>query len=301
MKHVPAYIQLLNNGLLAERVKAAYERLECCTICPRACRVNRLVGELGICRTGALAMVSSYGPHFGEEKPLSGWRGSGTIFLTRCNLKCCFCQNHDISQTSAGEELEPEQIAELMLRLQDYGCHNINLVSPTHVVPQLLAAVWIAARNGLELPIVYNTGGYDSVATLRLLDGVIDIYMPDMKYADADIALRYSGIRSYPQVNRAAVIEMHRQVGDLVIDERGIAVRGLLVRHLILPNRLAGSGKIIDFIAGTISTSTYLNLMDQYRPEYQAHRYPELNRRITPAEFQEVIQLAHRAGLTRLD
>lgn len=263
--------------------------------------MNRLAGEKGICQTSLRAMVSSYGSHFGEERPLSGWRGSGTIFLTRCNLNCRFCQNHDISQTSAGEELEPEEIAELMLRLKSYGCHNINLVSPTHVVPQLLAAVLVAARSGLNLPIVYNTGGYDSVATLRLLDGVIDIYMPDMKYSDAEVALRYSGIRNYPQVNRAAVLEMHRQVGDLVLDERGIAVRGLLVRHLILPNRLAGSENIIDFIARRISTSTYLNLMDQYRPEYMAHLYPELNRRITTDEYEEVVELAHRAGLTRLD
>jgi putative pyruvate formate lyase activating enzyme len=297
----PAYIQLLESGVLAERVKTAYQRLENCTLCPRACRVNRLAGEKGICQTGALAMVSSYGPHFGEEKPLSGWRGSGTIFFTRCNLNCVFCQNYDISQTSAGEELEPDQIAELMLRLQSYGCHNINLVSPTHVVPQVLAATMIAAESGLHLPIVYNTGGYDSVSTLQLLDGVVDIYMPDMKYANAETARRYSGIRSYPQVNRAAVKEMHRQVGDLLLDERGIAIRGLLVRHLILPNRLAGSAEVIDFLAREISTTTYLNLMDQYHPEYLACRYPELSRRITPEEYQEVVQLARRAGLYRLD
>lgn len=301
MKAKPVYLDLLNSGVLKERVKTAYQRLESCVLCPRACRVNRLAGEKGICQTGALAMVSSYGPHFGEERPLSGWRGSGTIFFTRCNLKCVFCQNHDISQTSAGEELKPEQLAEIMLRLQSYGCHNINLVSPTHVVPQILAATWIAADSGLNIPIVYNTGGYDSVSTLRLLDGVIDIYMPDMKYADADTALRYSGIRSYPQVNRAAVKEMHRQVGDLQLDEHGIAVRGLLVRHLILPNRLAGSAKIIEFLAREISPATYLNLMDQYRPEYLAPHHPEINRRITSEEYQEAVRLAIMAGITRLD
>lgn len=297
----PAYLRLLASGELSKRVQAAGELLASCTVCPRECRVNRLAGEKGNCLTGHSAMVSSYGPHFGEEKPLSGWRGSGTIFLARCNLNCLYCQNHDISQTSAGEELEPEQIAGLMLRLQSYGCHNINLVSPTHVVPQLLAAISTAACSGLRLPIVYNSGGYDSVPTLRLLDGVVDIYMPDMKYASADAALRYSNIPGYPQVNRAAVQEMHRQVGDLLLDERGIALRGLLVRHLILPNRLAGSAEIIDFIAREISTSTYLNLMDQYRPEYMAQQHPELNRRITSEEYQEVIRLARQAGLNRLD
>ncbi len=297
----PAYLRLLASGELSKRVQAAGELLASCTVCPRECRVNRLAGEKGNCLTGHSAMVSSYGPHFGEEKPLSGWRGSGTIFLARCNLNCLYCQNHDISQTSAGEEMEPEQIAGLMLRLQSYGCHNINLVSPTHVVPQLLAAISTAACSGLRLPIVYNSGGYDSVPTLRLLDGVVDIYMPDMKYASADAALRYSNIPGYPQVNRAAVQEMHRQVGDLLLDERGIALRGLLVRHLILPNRLAGSAEIFDFIAREISTSTYLNLMDQYRPEYMAQQHPELNRRITSEEYQEVIRLARQAGLNRLD
>ncbi len=301
MSIVPAYLRLLAEGTLPERVRSAYDLLTSCTICPHECRVNRLENEKGKCQTGLLAMVSSYGPHFGEEKPLSGWRGSGTIFLSRCNLNCVYCQNHDISQTGSSEEMEPLRIAELMLRLQSYGCHNINLVSPTHVVPQLLAAVLIAATSGLRLSIVYNSGGYDSVATLKLLEGVVDIYMPDMKYASADIALRYSNIPGYPQVNRAAVREMHRQVGDLTLDERGIAVHGLLIRHLILPNRLAGSAEAIDFIAREISTSTYLNLMDQYRPEYQASKYPELNRRITTGEYQEVARLAHQVGLNRLD
>lgn len=246
-------------------------------------------------------MVSNYGPHFGEERPLSGSHGSGTIFFTRCNLHCVFCQNHDISQTSFGEELEPVEIARLMLRLQEYGCHNINFVSPTHVVPQLLAALEIAAENGLRLPLVYNSGGYDALPTLQLLDGIIDIYMPDMKYSDPASALRYSKIADYPQVNQTAVREMHRQVGNLVLNESGLAVRGLLIRHLILPNDAAGSQAVLDFIAREISTSTYLNLMDQYRPDYHAIRHPELNRRITSDEHQWVVRYARQVGLTRLD
>lgn len=301
MRIEPGYQHLLESGELSKRVKAAYQMLESCTVCPRECRVNRLLGETGHCHTGRLAMVSSYGPHFGEERPLSGWRGSGTIFLTRCNLNCLYCQNHDISQTSCGEELEPEQIAELMLRLQESGCHNINLVSPSHVAPQLLAAVLIAAESGLRLPLVYNCGGYDSLETLHLLDGVIDIYMPDMKYAHEDTAYRLSNVQNYPQINQAAIKEMHRQVGDLILDENGVAVRGLLIRHLILPNDLAGSEEIISFIAREISISSYLNLMDQYHPEYRAFNHPQLNRRITPAEYQHVVQLARQAGLNRLD
>jgi len=301
MKNEPAYVRLVNNSELSARVKAAYQLLESCTVCPRSCQVNRLEGEFGHCRIGRSALVSSYGPHYGEEKPLSGWRGSGTIFLTRCNLNCVYCQNHDISQTSFGEEVEPEQIAELMLRLQSYGCHNINLVSPSHVVPQCLAAVLIAARSGLTLPLIYNSGGYDSIETLRLLDGVIDIYMPDMKYSDTETAYRLSNVDNYPQINRAAVKEMHRQVGDLVLDQDGIAIRGLLVRHLILPNGLAGSADTITFLAREISPSTYLNLMDQYRPEYRAFQYPESNRRLTADEYQQVVQLARDSGLRRLE
>jgi putative pyruvate formate lyase activating enzyme len=297
----PAYLKLLRSGELRERVAQAYRHLSICDVCARGCRVDRRAGQVGVCRTGEQAKVSSYGPHLGEEDPLRGWRGSGTIFFTRCNLKCQFCQNYDISQTDAGDAVEPEQLASIMLDLQARGCHNINLVSPSHVVPQIMAAVLIAAQAGLCLPLVYNTGGYDSMEMLRLLDGVVDIYMPDMKFADAETARRYSKVANYPCVNQAAVREMHRQVGDLHIDGMGLATRGLLVRHLVLPAGLAGTGEIIRFLAGDISPHTYLNLMDQYRPAYKAHLFPELNRGISGPEYAAAVRLAEEAGLRRLD
>jgi putative pyruvate formate lyase activating enzyme len=297
----PSYLYLLKNGELQERVQRAYRLLGECCLCGWTCKVNRLEGEKGICQTGKKARVSSYGPHLGEEDPLRGWRGSGTIFFSRCNLRCQYCQNYDISQRDSGEEIEPEDLAAMMLELQEYGCHNINLVSPSHVVAQILAGVSIAAQAGLRLPLVYNTGGYDSMESLELLDGVIDIYMPDMKYASPVIARHYSKIRNYPQINQAAVKEMHRQVGDLQIDNQGIARRGLLVRHLVLPNGLAGTEKIVQYLADEISTNTYLNLMDQYRPAYNARQYPKLNRPINKKEFEQAVQAAHDAGLYRLD
>lgn len=297
----PAYLSLLRSGKFAERVQTAYEHLSICDVCAWECPVDRRAGKMGVCRTGVRARVSSYGPHFGEEAPLTGWRGSGTIFFTRCNLRCQYCQNHDISQTDAGQEVEPEELAGMMLALQALGCHNINLVSPSHVVPQIMAAVLIAAHAGLKLPMVYNTGGYDSLSMLKLLDGVIDIYMPDMKYGDPQIARKFSKIRNYPQINRQAVKEMHRQVGDLQIDASGIARRGLLVRHLVLPAGLAGTQEIVRFLAEEISRNTYLNIMDQYRPTYKAHLYPEINRRITSKEYQEAVDMASKAGLHRLD
>lgn len=296
-----AYVSLLNNGELEKRASRAYRRLAACDICAWECGVDRLSGETGACCTGKLARVSSYGPHMGEEDPLRGSRGSGTIFFSRCNLHCQYCQNHDISQTDAGSLIEPEDLAAIMLELQDYGCHNINFVSPSHVVPQILIALLIAAQAGLCLPLVYNTGGYDSLKTLELLDGVVDIYMPDMKYASAQIGRYYSKIQDYPRVNQAAVREMHRQVGNLKIDSRGLAQRGLLVRHLVLPHGLSGTGEIARFLAEEISTDTYLNLMDQYRPAYNAHQYTKLKRPITRHEYQEALQLAHDAGLHRLD
>ncbi len=297
----PSYVALWRSGELARRVQAAYARLAACDICPRRCLANRRAGELGSCHTGEQARVSSFGPHHGEENPLRGWRGSGTIFFTRCNLHCQYCQNYDISQTDDGDAVEPEELAAIMLQLQAWGCHNINLVSPTHVVPQILAALLIAAQAGLRLPLVYNTGGYDALDTLALLDGVVDIYMPDMKYADADLGLRYSLAPDYPTVNRAAVKEMHRQVGDLQLDARGLAVRGLLVRHLVLPGGLAGTEAIVRFLATEISPHTYLNVMAQYRPAYRAGRYPELNRPISYAEYRAAVQAALDAGLHRLD
>jgi putative pyruvate formate lyase activating enzyme len=297
----PAYLELLRSGELEQRVYKAYAHMQACDLCAWECKANRLAGALGICRTGEQARMSSYGPHLGEEDPLRGWRGSGTIFFARCNLRCQFCQNHDISQTDAGHLIEPKELAAVMLKLQAHGCHNINLVSPSHVVPQILAGLLIAAQSGLRLPLVYNTGGYDSLETLGLLDGVVDIYMPDMKYASQQIARHYSKIPRYPQVNQAAVREMHRQVGDLQIDERGLAQRGLLVRHLVLPNGLAGTQEIARFLAEEISTNTYLNLMDQYRPAYNAHQHPKLNRQVTSEEYRDALQMVAQAGLTRLD
>jgi len=297
----PAYVKLLETGELQRRIEQAYHRLSDCDICARECRVNRLEGEIGKCCVGKRAKISSSGPHLGEENPLRGWRGSGTIFFTRCNLNCQYCQNYDISQTDAGYEIEPEDLAVIMVELQSYGCHNINFVSPSHVVPQILASLLVAGKAGLRLPLVYNTGGYDSLETLQLLDGVIDIYMPDMKYANEQIALQYSKIPDYPLVNQTAVSEMHRQVGELQVDEQGLARRGMLVRHLVLPNNLAGTAWIIKFLAEEISTNTYLNLMDQYRPSYRAMNYPDLNRRTTHQEYSFAIQTAHEAGLYRLD
>jgi len=296
----PAYLALLRSGELARRVADAYAHLDACDVCARGCGVNRRTGELGVCCTAARAKISSYGAHLGEEAPLRGWRGSGTIFFTRCNLQCQYCQNYDISQADAGDEVEPEQLAGIMLELQATGCHNINLVSPSHVVPQIMAAVLIAAQAGLRLPLVYNTGGYDALAMLHLLDGVVDIYMPDMKYAHAETALRLSKAADYPRVNQAAVREMHRQVGDLRLDERGLASRGLLVRHLVLPDGLAGTAEIVRWLA-ELSTNTYLNVMDQYRPAYRAYDHPELNRRITRGEYAAAVKLALDAGLRRLD
>lgn len=297
----PAYLALHRSGELRRRVAEAYERLRECDLCARQCRVDRRRGEVGGCNTGERAVVCSYHAHFGEEDPLVGTHGSGTIFFSWCNLRCQYCQNYDISQMGTGREVEPEALAAMMLQLQAEGCHNINFVSPSHVVAQILAGLLIAAEAGLRLPLVYNTGGYDSLAALQLLDGVFDIYMPDMKYADEATARKYSKIKDYPAVNQAAVKEMHRQVGDLTLDERGVARRGLLVRHLVLPNGLAGTAEIARFLAQEVSRDTYINVMDQYRPCYRAAEYPELNRRLTPAEYEEAVRAVQSAGLWRLD
>jgi len=246
-------------------------------------------------------MISSYGPHFGEEAPLVGRQGSGTIFFTYCNLRCIFCQNYTISQLGDGSPVDREELARMMLSLQTRGCHNINLVSPTHVIPYILDALELAVSMGLNLPLVYNSGGYDSVETLELLDGIVDIYMPDMKYSDEKIAEQLSGIKDYPRINKAAIKEMHRQVGDLHIDEQGVAQRGLLVRHLVLPNRLAGTKEIVNFLAQEVSTNTYLNIMAQYHPCHKAFDIPQLSRPVNKEEFYEAIDLAHQQGLHRLD
>ena len=298
----PAYLKLLESSALKRRVSDARHHLEDCDLCARYCHVNRLQGIQGaVCRTGARARVHSFGPHQGEEDPLRGQRGSGTIFFSWCNLRCVFCQNWEISQKGLGREVDAEQLAAMMLSLQAQGCHNVNLVSPSHVVAQIIAAVAIAAEQGLRLPLVYNTGGYDSAQALALLDGIIDIYMPDMKYGDSTLARRYSKVRDYVEVNRAAVKEMHRQVGDLQLDADGIARRGLLVRHLVLPDNIAGTQQVLAFLAGEISPATYLNLMHQYYPCYRAADYPALRRRLSDAEFRDALQLAQRFGLRRLD
>lgn len=296
----PAYLELHQRGELEPRAKAAERLLEPCRVCPRECLAQRLQGETGVCGVAEKALVSSYGPHFGEERPLVGFGGSGTIFLAHCNLCCVFCQNYEISQEGEGQVVSTKKLAEMMLDLQRMGCHNINFVTPTHQVPQILRALPIAVDGGLQVPLVYNCGGYESLETLRLLDGIFDIYMPDFKYADAAMARQYSKVENYPDVAKAAFREMHRQVGDLVLDRRGIALRGLLVRHLVLPNNLAGTGEVVRFLA-ELSKDTYVNIMAQYRPCYRANEYPPLARRPTRAELEEALQLARAAGLHRLD
>ena len=250
----PAYLALCRTGELKERSAEAKRRLEHCDLCANQCHVNRFGFPAGaICQTGALALVSSYGAHYGEEKPLSGWNGSGTIFFSRCNLRCVFCQNWEISHKGIGKELRVVELASLMLQLERQGCHNINLVSPSHVVAPIIEAVEIAAQRGLRIPLVYNTGGYDSLETLRLLDGIVDIYMPDMKYGNSDMARRYSRVEDYAQINQKAVKEMHRQVGELTLSPDGLALRGLLIRHLVLPGGVSNASQILNFIADEIS------------------------------------------------
>ena len=274
--------------------------MEDCDLCARYCHVNRMETIKGaVCRTGEHAVVHSHGPHHGEEDPLRGWNGSGTIFFSWCNLRCVYCQNWDISQKGLGRDVAPEELARMMLELQASGCHNINFVSPSHVVAQIIAAVAIAADQGLELPLVYNTGGYDSPEALQLLDGIIDIYMPDMKYGSSTKAHYFSHVRNYVDINRAAVKEMHHQVGDLVMDENGIAGRGLLVRHLVLPENISGTDEVLAFLAKDISPDTYVNVMDQYGPCYRAAENPPLDRRITHREFRQAKARAVDLGLHR--
>lgn len=298
----PAYISLYQSGELFDRIDAAYRLMEKCRVCARHCETERLSGKKGkYCRTALLPMVSAYHPHFGEEGPLVGYNGSGTIFVASCSLRCVFCQNWEISHLQQGQEVSLKRFAEMMLELQEMRCHNINFVTPTHVAPQILAALPDAIEKGLCVPLVYNTGGYDTVEELKLLDGVFDIYMPDIKFDDHQIAVRLCKAEDYPQVSKAAVKEMHRQVGDLVMDEKGIAQRGLLVRHLVMPGGMAGTRNIMRFIAKEISPNTYVNIMDQYRPCGNAFRFSEINRRITSDEYEEAVRMAHEEGLYRLD
>ncbi|MDP3028400.1 MAG: radical SAM protein [Deltaproteobacteria bacterium] len=297
----PAYIETYRRNELKRRIEKANKILEECSLCARKCEVNRMRNERGICRTGRLPMVSSFSPHFGEEAPLVGRHGSGAIFITNCNLLCVFCQNWEISHLGEGEEISLEQFALLMINLQNIGCHNINFVTPTHVVPQILEALSIAIEGGLSVPLVYNTGGYDSIETINLLDGIFDIYMPDFKYWDEEVAIRLSKAPGYPEIARQAIKEMHRQVGDLTVDSSGIAQRGLLVRHLVLPDGLAGTRDVMRFLAREISPNTYVNIMDQYRPCGEAYKYPPLDRRITAEEYREAITMAGEEGINRLD
>jgi putative pyruvate formate lyase activating enzyme len=299
---VPGYRKLFETGELVARAAEAHRRLANCDLCPRYCLVDRTATIRGTaCRTGANAVVQAYGPHFGEESPLSGTGGSGTIFFSYCNMRCLYCQNWEISWQGEGVSVDDDALAAMMLSVQRRGCHNVNLVSPSHVVAQILSALVVAARRGLTVPLVYNTGGYDSPEALRLLDGVIDIYMPDMKYGDDARARRYSKVQDYIAVNRSAVREMHRQVGDLVLDDRGRAVRGLLVRHLVLPDGLADTAGVLRFLADEVSPATYVNVMGQYRPCYRAVDYPELTRHPTAAEMQQAFATAERLGLHRQD
>jgi putative pyruvate formate lyase activating enzyme len=300
-EYQPRYLKLCESGELSHRIEALWKKLESCDICPHQCRVNRLQDQKGICRTGSQTKVSSFGPHFGEESPLVGKHGSGTIFFANCNLGCVFCQNYDISHLGEGYLLEEEKIGEMMLSLQEMGCHNINFVTPTHAIPQIVKALAFAIKGGLNIPLVYNTGGYDAVSTLRLLEGVFDIYMPDLKYSDDRTAQEYCNADDYYEIARQAIKEMHRQVGDLVMDDRGIAQKGLLIRHLILPEDLAGTYQAMKFVAEEISPNTYVNLMDQYRPCFRANDYPPLNRRISHDEYAKALQVAKDFGIGRLD
>ena len=296
---LPLYLEKLNLINLKQRAEALHQLLIECRLCPNECMARRTEGETGECHSTDEVIISSIGPHFGEEPPLVGTRGSGTIFLTNCNLSCEFCQNYDISHLAKGEKVSITDLARAMLQLQQRGCHNINLVTPTHFTAQIVEALILAIEKGLEIPIVYNCGGYESVETLKLLEDIVDIYMPDIKYSINVNALKYSGIQNYWEIVKNAVKEMHRQVGDLKISNRGIAQRGLLVRHLILPNDIAGSKEVIDFVTSEISLHTYINIMDQYHPAYNAFNYEELNRRITPSEYKEVVDYAFSKGLRR--
>lgn len=286
---------------LREKVRRAEAALGCCTLCPRACKVDRTSAELGYCGTADKPFIASWGPHLGEERPLVGFSGSGTIFFSHCNLGCLYCQNWTISHGGEGREVSFERLAGIMIELQDSGCHNINLVTPTHQMPMILRSVALAAERGLALPLVYNCGGYESIEALKILDGVVDIYMPDFKYADPQAGLTFSGAEDYPRHAKAAIKEMHRQVGDLVIDRRGIAVRGVLVRHLVLPEGLAGTEEVARFLSEEVSPRMYVNIMNQYHPCREAFRHPPLDRRTTALEHRRAVEAALKAGLQRID
>ena len=298
----PSYLNLLENGELGRRAEAAIEALAACTACPRQCHADRRHDDSpgSYCRTGRLAVVSSAVAHHGEEDCLRGWGGSGTIFFSQCNLRCVFCQNFDISWEGQGRPVTAEQLADQMLRLQELGCHNINLVTPSHVVPQILEALLVATGRGLRLPLVYNTSGYDRLDTLRWLDGIVDICMPDFKFWKPETAQELAKAADYPEMARVAIKEMHRQVGDLVTDEHGLARRGLLVRHLVMPGGLDETREILRFLASEVSPDTFVNVMPQYRPEGLAGRYPAIARPLIRGEFRDAVRIAGEEGLRRL-
>ncbi|MFB3827274.1 MAG: radical SAM protein [Bryobacteraceae bacterium] len=295
-----AYLRM-DPAELARRGAALREIYRECRLCPRRCGVNRLKGEKGVCRGGARAKVYSAHPHFGEEPPLVGRGGSGAIFFSDCNLRCVYCQNWEISHRGDGSLLSDDALGRLMARVQGQGCHNINVVTPTHLAPNIVGALPTAIQLGLNVPLVYNCGGYEPVEVIKLLDGIVDIYLPDYKYASGAVADKYSpGASDYPEIAAAAIEEMHRQTGNLVTDENGIALRGLMIRHLVLPGNLAGTDRFVAWVARKLGPETYVNIMAQYRPEHQARRYPELARRITGAEFRTALEWARQAGLKRL-
>lgn len=297
----PCYMALERSGELAKRSRALLDIYKQCRLCPRQCGVDRTKAEKGVCNSTSRLKVASYHPHFGEERPLVGRGGSGTIFFSNCNLLCVFCQNWEINHRGDGSFVSSEEAARMMIRLQESGCHNINLVTPTHCLPGIIAALRVAIGMGLRLPLVYNCGGYEPVEIIRMLDGIVDIYLPDCKYMDGKVAARLSNKASdYPEVAQAALIEMKRQVGDVVLDERGIARRGLLIRHLVLPNNMAGTDQFVRFVAEKLGRDTWVNIMAQYRPQHKARDYPEIARSITRKEYEQALAWAREAGLTRV-
>lgn len=300
-REYPHYVGLYKNGILSQRVEELFTIYENCRLCPQDCRVNRQKDQTGKCRSSSKVKISSAFPHFGEEAPLVGKRGSGTIFFSNCGLRCVFCQNYKINIEGEGVEISDRRLAESMIKLQKFGCHNINLVTPTHYVPNIVSALQKAIPMGLHIPLVYNTGGYERLEILQLLDGIIDIYLPDLKFMDPEQAAKYSGyeVYNYPHYAKIAVKEMYRQVGDLKV-KRGIAVRGLILRHLVMPNRIAGTEEFLKFVAENLSETTYLNIMKQYRPEYKAFEYPKIARRLKRSEYAETLRWAKKYGLNRL-
>ena len=300
---LPGYVTLWESGELEKRIETALESLRSCHVCPWNCGINRLENEKKVCRTGRYPRVSSYFPHFGEEDCLRGWNGSGTIFFSWCNLRCVFCQNHEISQKEAGEEVSPERLAEMMLELQRMGCHNINWVTPEHVVPQILESLPLAIEGGLRLPIIYNTSSFDSLESIRLMNGIVDIYMPDFKYWSSEKSNKYLRHSQYPEVARSVIQKMHNQVGDLRTDQRGLATSGLLVRHLVMPGETEECAEIMKFLAEEISVDTYVNIMGQYYPSAKVNeeKFPEINRRINSKELDIAFATGRTAGLHRFD